>query len=312
MPFFEIDRQSRATAYALSPTSAVAALTLLRQQSFPQLIQPPRFVSRTRPLTARPEGLARLADYLSSQAAAIALLAALVLILVISLPAWASFQRGDSAAALSTVRSSAGVTGTAATRVEDLGVATFVGRVPFVQQLRYLNGLTDNMPTAQRFVEGARQATLAEYLQSVGVQVTLPYLNDAASTKQALEAAQAEQRAATSALAGGAAQPVWGGPALAPGTLIPATVTFYACISDGFCEIMANGQQVFEGAAACSPDLPFGTRFVINSDPSGRTFVCLDRGALTPTWVDVWFYNAADGWVWQSGVGTYSDITIVE
>lgn len=307
MPFFEIDRQSRATSYALSSGSAVAALTLLRQESFPRLIQPPRFVSRTRPLARRPDAVARLLDYLTSHATAIAMVAAVTLILITSLPAWASFQRGDLAAATSPVRSSVGVTGTAATRVEDLGVATFVGRLPFVQQLRYWNGLATNTPQAPRFVDGARQATLADYLQSVGVQVALPYLRDAASSKKAIEAQKAAQ-----APAGGAGQPVWSGSALAPGTRIPATVTFYACIDDGFCEIMASGQAPFDGAAACSSDLPFGTRFVINSDPSGRAFVCLDRGALTPTWVDVWFYNAADGWAWQSGVGTYSDITIVQ
>ena len=59
-------------------------------------------------------------------------------------------------------------------------------------------------------------------------------------------------------------------------------------------------------------NLPFGTRFVITDDPSQRIFVCLDRGALAATWVDVWFYDVADGWAWQSGLGTRSDIIIVE
>ena len=77
-------------------------------------------------------------------------------------------------------------------------------------------------------------------------------------------------------------------------------------------EGMATGQAPFEGAAACSSNLPFGTRFSIANDPAGRVFTCLDRGALSPTWVDVWFYDAADGWAWQSIVGTSSDIIIVE
>jgi hypothetical protein len=39
-------------------------------------------------------------------------------------------------------------------------------------------------------------------------------------------------------------------------------------------------------------------------------FTCLDRGALSATWVDVWFYDIADGWAWQSLVGTSGEIII--
>jgi hypothetical protein len=97
------------------------------------------------------------------------------------------------------------------------------------------------------------------------------------------------------------------------GTRIPgATVTFYSCIDNGFCGNMATGDPVFAGAAACSADMPFGTRFVVANDPTGQVFVCMDRGLLAPTWVDVWFYDVADGWAWQAPVGTHSDIIIVE
>jgi hypothetical protein len=190
-----------------------------------------------------------------------------------------------------------------------------VGRIPFIQQLRYLEALAGATPEVRRFVEGARQASLAGYLQDVGVQVTLPYLSDAVSTKEAIDAwtaavAEAEREAALRVTASRA---VWQAPSLVAGTRIPAaTVTFYACIGNGFCGNMASGLAPFDGAAACSVDLPFGTRFVIANDPAGRVFVCLDRGALAPTWVDVWFYDAADGWAWQSIVGTRSEIIIVE
>jgi hypothetical protein len=75
---------------------------------------------------------------------------------------------------------------------------------------------------------------------------------------------------------------------------------------------MASGLKVFEGAAACSADLPFGTRVRIIGDPTGRVYECLDRGALAATWVDVFFYNTSDGIAWQSLLGgTVTDIEIV-
>jgi hypothetical protein len=75
---------------------------------------------------------------------------------------------------------------------------------------------------------------------------------------------------------------------------------------------MASGIQVFEGAAACSADLPFGTRIRINGDPTGRVYECLDRGHLANTWIDVFFYDTRDGIAWQSLLGgTVSNIEIV-
>jgi hypothetical protein len=43
-------------------------------------------------------------------------------------------------------------------------------------------------------------------------------------------------------------------------------LTFYDCAAQGFCGAMANGTRVYEGAAACSYDLPLGTRFHIIGD----------------------------------------------
>ena len=41
----------------------------------------------------------------------------------------------------------------------------------------------------------------------------------------------------------------------------------------------------FEGAAACSWNLPFGTKLTIHGDPTGRTYECLDpRARSAPTW----------------------------
>ena len=50
---------------------------------------------------------------------------------------------------------------------------------------------------------------------------------------------------------------------------------------------MYNGEPVYEGAAACSWDLPIGTQFTIPGDPTGRVYICKDRGILPDTHVDI-------------------------
>jgi hypothetical protein len=91
----------------------------------------------------------------------------------------------------------------------------------------------------------------------------------------------------------------------APGTVLRSRVTVYGCTGPGggFCGGMASGFQVFEGAAACSHNLPFGTKFRIHGDATGRTYECLDRGALGSTWVDIFFYNTTAGINWASNLG---------
>jgi hypothetical protein len=99
----------------------------------------------------------------------------------------------------------------------------------------------------------------------------------------------------------------------AVGTVLRARITIYGCTGPGggFCNNMASGIGVFEGAAACSNDLPFGTRVRIVGDPTGRVYECLDRGALPATWVDVYFHNTSEGMAWQSMLGgTVADVII--
>ena len=91
-----------------------------------------------------------------------------------------------------------------------------------------------------------------------------------------------------------------------------ATLTFYDCMVQKFCGAMANGQKVYEGAAACSYNLAFGTMFTITGDPTGRVYVCKDRGLLPNTHVDIFWNNPADGWAWQRAVGSRGTIEIVE
>lgn len=321
MLFSEVQRRTRGTPFALSSSGGVSALARLGQQALPPLAAAPRFIPRARPSQARPSWISRLLAHVTRQMLIAGTFAAVVVVLATTLPALAAIQQSNSVTAPSLVHSSAGVTGTAATRTEDLSVSTFVGGIPFVQQLRYFDAVAGTTPQAQRFVEGARQASVAEYLGDVGGQIALPYLGEASATQDAIaawSAAVAEQEAAAeaerlAAASAASAHAVWQAPSRIAGTRIPgASVTFYACVGDGFCGNMANGQQVFDGAAACSSDLPFGTRFVIASDPSSRVFTCLDRGALSPTWVDIWFYDVTQGYAWQSIVGTRSDIIIVE
>jgi hypothetical protein len=101
---------------------------------------------------------------------------------------------------------------------------------------------------------------------------------------------------------------------LEAGSVMRARITIYGCSGPGggFCNHMSAGGVPFEGAAACSSNLPFGTKLTIAGDPTGRTYECLDRGSLAATWIDVYFENTSDGIAWQSTLGsTVTDIHIV-
>lgn len=96
------------------------------------------------------------------------------------------------------------------------------------------------------------------------------------------------------------------------GRIQDVNITFYDCLDQGFCGDMYNGEPVYEGAAACSWDLPIGARFVIPGDPTGRVYVCKDRGLLPDTWVDVFWYDPAEGWAWQAQVGRLGAIDVID
>lgn len=129
------------------------------------------------------------------------------------------------------------------------------------------------------------------------------------------EAAKAAQAAAAPrASVGGPAYSANRASGYAIGTILPARITVYGCTGPGggFCGNMASGVRVFEGAAACSYDLPFGTKIRIIGDPTGRIYECLDRGALKTTWVDVFFNDTSAGIAWAGLLGgTTANIEIV-
>ena len=79
-------------------------------------------------------------------------------------------------------------------------------------------------------------------------------------------------------------------------------MTFYDC--PPFCGTMASGATVYEGAAACGYAWELGTRFTLEGDPTGRVYVCEDRGGGPWLWVDIWFADAATGYAWQAVIGS--------
>lgn len=149
----------------------------------------------------------------------------------------------------------------------------------------------------------------------------LQYMVSVAEQEQARQAAaQSAASARVRSVAGAQAAPPASSASAntasgyAPGTVLRARITIYGCIGPGggFCGGMASGFSVYEGAVACSYDLPFGTKLTIEGDPTGRVYECLDRGALSNTWVDVFFYDTSEGIAWASQLGgTVANITIV-
>lgn len=324
------DARSRPPQYPIdpSPTVAVAALAYLREETLPGLIEPPRFVPRTRALPAQTEALRAMAAALRRFVAlarpllpvgAVAL--ALTAVLATAISAWAALQPSSTRPAPpARIISSPGTTGSATTRVANLSAATFVGTAPFFAQAQYLAALEGAAPEALNFLRGAQEAPMIDYMRGIGGQVALPALKSAVDTKKNVERwvaaqkarAEAERRAALAAAAQpiGAA-PVWYGSLPAGSRIIGAQITFYACLGSGFCGNTASGAPTQPGVAACGYRLPMGTQFIVADDPTQTVFTCLDRGALGPTGIDVWFYDPADGFAWLSAVGTQSDIIIV-
>jgi len=108
-------------------------------------------------------------------------------------------------------------------------------------------------------------------------------------------------------------------PRLAVGDFIDVPLSFYYCeqgnapIGDGggFCGAMRDGTIVYEGAAACSLTY-LGQKFRIVGDPLGHIYTCHDTGnAVLGLHRDIFFHNAARGWLWLASVGTNGVIEIV-
>ena len=89
------------------------------------------------------------------------------------------------------------------------------------------------------------------------------------------------------------------------GQEVVCDLTFYTCIGGygAYCGTMANGQVVFPGAAACGYAFMLGQRFQIVDDPTGRIYECCDRGLGPYWWIDIWFYDIAEGQAWRNQLG---------
>ncbi len=87
-------------------------------------------------------------------------------------------------------------------------------------------------------------------------------------------------------------------------------ITFYSCLGPrgGFCGAMSSGNVVYEGAAACGSAYALGDRVSIVGDPTGRVYVCEDRGWLAPTQVDVFWYREEEGLAWMAQVARRADV----
>ncbi len=98
-------------------------------------------------------------------------------------------------------------------------------------------------------------------------------------------------------------------------------ITYYYCVpgenpasigdGGGYCGVMANGEQVHEGAAACAPR-HLGQRFRIEGDPTGRTYTCTDAGgSVLHDHRDIWFMHSDEGYAWWVQVGDRAYIEII-
>ena len=89
-----------------------------------------------------------------------------------------------------------------------------------------------------------------------------------------------------------------------------APITFYSCLGPrgGYCGAMSSGKTVYEGAAACGSAYELGERVSIAGDPTGRVYVCEDRGWLAPAQLDVFWYREEDGRAWTTMVGRWAEV----
>jgi hypothetical protein len=161
---------------------------------------------------------------------------------------------------------------------------------------------------------GAAAMAAVQERHDLEVVRALLSLSEQMKAKEAAAAAQRSHAARAQAPSAGPATSLGRASGYAAGTVLNARITIYGCTGPGggFCGNMSTGVKVFEGAAACSRDLPFGTRFIIHGDPTGRVYECMDRGALRATWVDIFFYNTSQGMSWASALGgTVAPIEIV-
>jgi len=85
-------------------------------------------------------------------------------------------------------------------------------------------------------------------------------------------------------------------------------LSFYVCrgappgFEDGFCGGAAGNLGLEEGQVACGYAWSLGTQFQIYGDPTNRIYICNDRGLGPTYWLDVFFWEYADGRAWRDSI----------
>lgn len=82
-----------------------------------------------------------------------------------------------------------------------------------------------------------------------------------------------------------------------------ARLTFYTATGNP----MANGEWPYEGAAACSYDIPLGTWVYL---PDGMPLQCLDRGNLEITHIDAYAESYSEGKELIEQYGDWTEVWI--
>ena len=85
-------------------------------------------------------------------------------------------------------------------------------------------------------------------------------------------------------------------------------LSFYVCrgappgFEDGFCGGAGGNLGLEEGQVACGYAWSLGTQFQIYGDPTNRIYICNDRGLGPTYWLDVFFWEYADGRAWRDSI----------
>ena len=81
-------------------------------------------------------------------------------------------------------------------------------------------------------------------------------------------------------------------------------ITFYTC--PPYCATTASGVSVYVGGAACGYGFALGQQFIL----AGRRYTCNDRGGGPSYWVDIFFWDEAEGWAFIAEVGSYGTVIL--
>jgi len=233
-------------------------------------------------------------------------------------PAFVNSLTSLPANAVVTVRRAGTLTGTGALPEASLTVAG----TPNVLRTPPVNGLTQGVSgtTDPKFLVQAQPFTVTNvYYFHVDSQRWLVHVPGAPDYVNSLRQGQLRVDSVVTVRRGeDAPNPP---PTSTNSTYFETSITYYYCVpgtnpdsigdAGGYCGVMANGERVYAGAAACAPGL-LGQRFTIEGDPTGRIYTCADSGgSVLNDHRDIWFMHSDEGYDWWVTVGSRAYITIL-